>query len=296
MSIGRREFITLLGGAAAWPVAAHAQQPGVRRIGVMVATAEDDPEWQARVVVFRRELEKLGWAEGRNVRLDYRWSGADPVRMSADAAELISLKPDLIMTTSNQSTGIVVQQTRTIPIVFAGAGDPIGTGLVSNMAHPGGNVTGFTTYESEIAGKRLELLKEVAPGLTRVMVLYTPGGPGSLAQLRVVEAAAPSLHLSTTAIGAFDRGEMERAIDAFAGEPNRGLAVLTGPAISVNRDRILFLAAQRRLPAIYGGRYYVTEGGLMSYAASTDSLLQNTASTSIASSEAKSPATFRSSC
>jgi putative ABC transport system substrate-binding protein len=276
--IRRRDFIALLGGAAAWPIAARAQQPKTRRVGMLITAVESDPEWRPRLALFLRELQRLGWEEGKNVRLDYRWSGADPERMRLDAAELISLAPDVIVTTSNQSAGIIGRQTRTIPIIFAPAGDPIGTGLVSNMARPGGNITGFTTYESEIAGKRLELLKEVAPRLARVAVLYTPGGPGSLAQLRLTESVAPSLNLSTTAIAAFDPEEMERAVNALAGEPNGGLAVLTGPAVTLNRDRIMVLAARHRLPAIYASREIVSGGGLMSYAASPDKLIQGAAS------------------
>jgi putative tryptophan/tyrosine transport system substrate-binding protein len=221
----RREFISGLGGAAvALPLGARAQQLGTRRVGILLPFSEDDQYWPPAVKVFLAELQKLGWVEGRNVRFDHRWAGADPERMRADAAELISLEPAVIVTFSNQSASILGQQTRTIPIVFAGAGDPVGTGLVANMARPGGNMTGFTTYESAIAGKRVELLREVAPRLTRLGVLYTPGGAGSLAQLHVIEAVAPSLNLSTTAIAAFDPEEIERAVNAFAREPNGGLA------------------------------------------------------------------------
>jgi putative ABC transport system substrate-binding protein len=188
------------------------------------------------------------------------------------------LEPAVIVTFSNQSASILGRQTRTIPIVFVGAGDPVGTGLVANMARPGGNMTGFTTYESAIAGKRVELLREVAPRLTRLGVLYTPGGAGSLAQLHVIEAVAPSLNLSTTAIAALDPEEIERAINAFAREPNGGLAVLTGPAVSLNRNHILALAAKHHLPAVYAGRYSAIQGGLMSYGASDDNLFQGTAS------------------
>jgi putative tryptophan/tyrosine transport system substrate-binding protein len=274
----RREFIVALGGAVAWPLAVRAQQLRMRRVSILSPVSENDPDWQLRLKVFLGELQKLGWAEGRNVRFDHRWAGADPERMRADAAELISLVPDVILTSSNQSASILGRQTRTIPIVFVGAGDPVGTGLVANMARPGGNMTGFTTYESAIAGKRVELLREVAPRLTRLGVLYTPGGAGSLAQLHVIEAVAPSLNLSTTAIAALDPEEIERAINAFAREPNGGLAVLTGPAVALNRDRILALAAKHHLPAIYAGRYSAIHGGLMSYGASDNNLFQGAAS------------------
>ena len=274
----RREFIAGLWSAAAWPVVVRAQQSGTRRVGMLMPFSENDPVWQANLKVFLAELQKLGWAEGRNVRFDHRWAGADPERMRADAAELISLEPAVIVTFSNQSASILGRQTRTIPIVFVGAGDAVGTSLVANMARPGGNMTGFTIYESAIAGKRVELLREVAPRLTRLGVLYTPGGAGSLAQLHVVEAVAPSLNLSTTPIAALDPEEIERAINAFAREPNGGLAVLTGPAVSLNRNHILALAAKHHLPAVYAGRYLAIQGGLMSYGLSDDNLYQGTAS------------------
>ena len=276
--IGRRKFITLLGGVAAWPLAARAQQTKVMRVSVLMEADENDAEFQARFMLFRRELQKLGWSDGRNIQIDARSTSADPQRMRIVAAESVRLEPDAILSGSNQLTAIVSQLTRTIPIIFAGAGDAVATGLVANMAHPGGNITGFTTYESQIAEKKLELLKEAAPTLTRVAALYTPGGAGSLALLHVIESVAPSLSLSTVAIGALDANEMEDAISAFAGEPNSGLAVLTGPAVIANRNRIILLAARHRLPAIYSGRYYVVEGGLMSYHASNYTLQQGAAS------------------
>jgi putative ABC transport system substrate-binding protein len=277
--IGRRDFITLLGGAGfLLPSAAGAQQPGTKRVAVLLDADESDPLFEAALVLFRRALERLGWADGRNLEIDVKHTGADPQRMRTVAAATIRLAPDAIVTTSNQLTTLVGQETRAIPIIFMGAGDAAGTGLVASMARPGGNVTGFTTYESQIAGKKLELLKQVAPMLQRVAALYTPGGAGSLAQLRVVETAGPSLSLSTVAIGARDDNEMEHAVVAFASEPNGGLAVLTGPAVIANRSRIISLAARHRLPAIYSGRFYAVEGGLMSYAASSTSLVQGVAS------------------
>jgi putative tryptophan/tyrosine transport system substrate-binding protein len=200
VSVRRREFITLLGGAAAWPLAARAQQRKMKRVALLVEGGENDAESQLRLKLFRNELQKLGWTE-RNLQIDVERTGADPQRMRTVAAETIRRAPDVIVTGSNQVTTIVGQQTRTIPIIFTGAGDPVGTGLVANMAHPGGNVTGFTTYESEIAGKRLELLKQVVPTLTHVAALYTPEGAGSLAQLRVTETVPRSLNLSIVAIG-----------------------------------------------------------------------------------------------
>jgi putative tryptophan/tyrosine transport system substrate-binding protein len=275
----RRDFIAALGGAvAAWPPAARAQQARMKRVVVLLDAGENDAEWQARLALLRRALEKLGWTEGRNIRIDAQWTGPDPQRMRTVAAEAIRLTPDVIVTATNLLTSIVGERTRTIPIVFAGAGDAVGTGLVASMAHPGGNITGFTTYESQIAGKKLELLKQAAPNLTRVAAIYTPGGAGSLGQLHVTESAASALNLSVAAIATRDGDEMERAVDTFAGEPNGALTVLTGPAVIANRARIISLAARHRLPAIYSGRYSVLEGGLMSYGASIASIVPGAAS------------------
>jgi putative ABC transport system substrate-binding protein len=274
----RRDFITLIGTGAAWPLAARAQQPRVKWVAVLPTADRNDADWEARLMVFRSALQKLGWTEGRNLQIDVEGTGPDPQRMRSIAADTIRRAPDVIVTSSNQMTTIVGQQTRAIPIIFVGAGDPVGTGLVANMAHPGGNITGFTSYESQIAGKKLELLKQVAPTLARVAVLYTPGGAASQAQAHIIETVAPSLRLATVAIGARDGDAMEHAIEAFANEPNAGLAVLTGPAVISNRGRILSLAARHRLPAIYSLRADAAEGGLMSYGASVLALMQGAAS------------------
>jgi putative ABC transport system substrate-binding protein len=268
----RRDFVTLLGGAAAgssllWPPVARAQQPDrIRRIGVFVPSLEGNQDYQARMAAFRQSLQKLGWADGRNVRFDYRWAGADPERMRAYAAELVSLAPDVILSISNQATAILSQHTRTISIVFL-ANDPLETGLITSMAHPGGNITGFTPYETAMGGKWLQLLKELTPRLARVAALYTPGGPGSLAMLRTVEEIAPSLGVATTSVPARDPAEIARAIDALSREANGGLVVLTGPGTTANRALIIALAARHRLPAIYPNRQSVANGGLISYAA-----------------------------
>jgi putative tryptophan/tyrosine transport system substrate-binding protein len=264
----RREFIVLLGGTAAtWPLVALAQQPDrMRRIGVLVPAVESDPAYQARIAAFRESLQKLGWSEGRNVRFDYRWAGVDPERMRASAAELVSLAPDVLLSVSNQATAILSQQTRTIPIVFV-ANDPVETGLITSMAHPGGNMTGFTPFEVSMGGKWLELLKEVVPRLARVAVLFTLGGQASLATLRVIEGLAPSLGVETTSVPARDPAEIERVIDAFSREANGGLIVLTGPGTNANRELIIALAARHRLPAIYPDRESVANGGLISYGA-----------------------------
>jgi putative ABC transport system substrate-binding protein len=265
----RREFITLLGGAAAtWPLAAHAQQSErMRRIGVLVSGAESDPEESAGVAAFQRGLEALGWTEGRNLRVDYRWASADPQRMRAYAAELTALAPEVIVTSSNLVTTIVSQHTRTIPIVFATAGDVLTTGLIASMAHPGGNITGFTTYEVAIGGKLLELLKEVVPRLARIGVLYTQSGPAGNAVLHMIEGVAPSFGIKTVPIPARESVEIAQSIDEFARERDGGLVILSAPGTRVFRDEIIASAARNRLPAIYPYRYYMSTGGLMSYGA-----------------------------
>src|SRR4051812_35902928 len=263
----RREFIVLLGGTAAtWPLVARAQQTDrMRRVGVL-ATSVEGPDLQPRMAAFRQSLLKLGWSEGLNVRFDYRSPGADPERMRAYAAELVSLAPDVILSVSNQATAILSQQTRTISVVFL-ANDPLETGLITSMAHPGGNMTGFTPFEVSMGGKWLELLKEVVPRLARVAVLFTLGGQASLATLRVIEGSAPSLGVETTSVPARDPAEIERVIDAFSREANGGLIVLTGPSTNANRELIIALAARHRLPAIYPDRESVANGGLISYGA-----------------------------
>jgi putative ABC transport system substrate-binding protein len=239
----------------------------VRRIGILNTTLEDDPEWRARRSAFEQELGKMGWIEERNVRFERRWSSVDPSDIRAHAAELVASAPDVIVTSSNLATTIVGRQTRTIPIVFTTAGDPVGTGLVSSMARPGGNMTGFTRYEIAMGGKWLQLLKEIAPRINRVAVIYTPGGAGSEGLLHTIEVLAPSLGVHTTAIPARDPPQIEREISAFSADPDSGLISLTGPNVTIYREHILAAATRHRLPAIYPGRYYVTNGGLMSYAA-----------------------------
>ncbi len=263
----RREFITLVGGAAAtWPIAVRAQQgERVRRIGVLNPFTENDPEAQANLAAFREALQKLGWTEGRNLRVDYRWGGADPDRIRSYATELVGLKPDVILVSSALVLQPLRQVTHTIPIVFTQIAEPFGSGLASRLAHPGGNVTGFTTSEFSIYGKSLELLKEVAPRVTRVAVLLNPEQIPHAGMSRAILAAAPSFGVQVTEAGARDAAEIERAISAFAREPNGGLIVLpSGPSI-VHRDLIIALAAKHRLPAVYAFRHFVTDGGLISY-------------------------------
>jgi putative ABC transport system substrate-binding protein len=262
----RREFITLLGGATAWPLAARAQQADrTRRVGVLVAFAEDDLDAQANITAFRQALEKLGWTAGRNVRIDYRWGGADPERIRAYAIELVGMKPDVVLAVSAQALQPLQEATNNTPIVFTQMGDPIGSGFVTSLAHPGGNITGFTPAEFSIHGKRLELLKEIAPHITRVAVLFNPEQIPQAGMLHAVEAVAPSLGIKLTPAAVRDAAEIERAIDQFARESSGGLIVLPSGATIVHRDLIIALAARHHLPAAYQYRQFVTAGGLMSY-------------------------------
>jgi putative ABC transport system substrate-binding protein len=266
----RREFITLLGGvAAAWPLVVRAQQAEqVRRIGMLQLLADDDPETVARYAAFEHELQALGWTIGRNVRIDYRSPGSDPNRIRKDAAELVALVPDVILTSGSLSVAPVLQATRTIPIVFVQVTDPVGGGLVESLARPGGNATGFTIFEYSLSAKWLELLKEIAPHVTRVAVIRDPtGGPG-IGQFAVIQSLGPSLGVELRPINASDRAEIERAIAAFARSSNGGLIVTAGGS-GQNRDLIFRLAARHRLPAVYPFRFYVADGGLISYGPNT---------------------------
>jgi putative tryptophan/tyrosine transport system substrate-binding protein len=265
--IKRREFITLLGGAAAWPLAARAQQGGrMRRIGVLMSFAADDPAGQARLLAFAQELAQSGWIDGRNVRIDVRWGSVDPERIRSYAAELVALAPDVIVATGSAIVGSLLQATRTVPIVFVQVAEPIGAGFVETLARPGGNATGFMLYEYGIGTKWLELLKEIAPRVERVAFLQNPAiasGPG---QFGAIQAAAPSLGVEVRPISVRDAGETERAITAFARSSNGGLIVGAGTVgLGALRDGIIKLAAQHRLPAIYSDLVFATEGGLLAY-------------------------------
>jgi putative ABC transport system substrate-binding protein len=266
LGIRRRKFITLLGGAAAWPLTAPAQQNDrTRRVGVLTSFAENDPDTQANITAFRQELEKLGWTASRNMRIDYRWGGADPEHLKTYAIELVDLKPDVILAVSAQALQPLQQVTSSIPVVFTQMGDPLGSGFVTSLAHPGGNITGFTPAEFSMHGKKLEMLKEVAPQITRVAVLFNPEQIPQSGMLHAVETVAPFLGVQPTAAAVRDAAAIERAIDLFAREPNGGLVVLpSGPTI-VHRGLIIALAARHRLPAVYQYRQFVTAGGLMSY-------------------------------
>ena len=263
----RRDFITLLSGAAAgWPLAARAQQPDrVRRIGWLTAIAADDPEGQARLTAFVQGLQQLGWTVGQNVRVDYRWGGSNADDNRKYAAELVALAPDVILAQSSASVAPLLLATRTIPVVFTTVADPVGAGFVESMARPGGNATGFINFEYSIAGKWLELLKEIAPGVTRAAVLRESAiaaGPG---QLGAIQALAQSLGVELRPIDVRDAGEIERAIAAFARDSNGGLIVTGSPSAVVHRGLIVALAARHRLPAVYPVRLFVVAGGLVSY-------------------------------
>jgi putative ABC transport system substrate-binding protein len=264
----RREFITLLGGAATWPRTVRAQQSERRRrIGVLMPSAADDPEFQARMTAFLQELAQLGWLDGRNVRIDTRWGVADADRNRKYAAELAALAPDVILANSSATVAALLQATRTVPIVFTTVIDPVGAGYVDSLARPGGNATGFTVFEYGIAAKWLELLKEIAPRVTRAAVLRDSAiaaGPG---QFGVIQAAAPSLGVELRVVDMRDAGEIERAIAAFAQGSNNGLIVTGSPAAMFHRDLITTLAARHRLPAVYPHRAFADAGGLISYGA-----------------------------
>ena len=264
---GRRDFITLLGGAAVtWPLAARAQQAErLRRIGVLIAIAEIDPEAQVRVSVFREAMQALGWVDGRNVRLDIRYAAGDSERMRAYATELAAMTPEVILANASASLAAVQRETRTIPIVFVQVADPVGGGFVESLARPGGNITGFASTEYEMGGKWLELLKEIAPAVTRVAVLRDPTIPSGAGQLGAIQAVAPSFRVSITPAAARDAGEIERAINAFAREPNGGLIVLPSALTALHRDLIVDLVARLRLLTVYPYRYFATRGGLVSY-------------------------------
>ena len=261
----RREFITLLGGAAAWPLAASAQQ-GERmpRIGVLTSFASNDPAEQAYILAFTQALAQSGWIDGRNARIDIRWGAGDPEHIRRYAAELVALAPGVILAVSSAATGPLLQATRTVPVVFVEVAEPVGAGFVETLARPGGNATGFMLFEYGIGAKWLELLKEIAPGVKRVAFLQTPAiaaGPG---QFGAMQTLAPSLGVEVRPINVRGADDIERAMTAVARPANGGLIATAAAAQRVPRDVIIKLAAQHRLPAVYSGRDFVTLGGLMS--------------------------------
>jgi putative tryptophan/tyrosine transport system substrate-binding protein len=265
--VKRREFITLLGGAAAtWPLAARAQRfDGMRRIGVLNAFGEDDPEVQTNLAAFREVLQKLGWTDGRNVRIDYRWGSANPTRIRANAKDLVGLNPDVVLVNTALALQPLLQETRSIPIVFTQIADPVGAGFVDSLARPGSNITGFTVAEFSTFGKLLEVLKEVAPPVTRVAVILNPDQIPQAGMLRAIETAASSLRVQVTAAGVRNAADVEQAIDHIAREPNGGLIVLPNPVNDGNRGLIIAMAARHRLPSASAFPHFVAAGGLISY-------------------------------
>jgi putative tryptophan/tyrosine transport system substrate-binding protein len=265
-SMRRREFITLVGGAAAiWPVASRAQQSErARRVGVLVGLAENDPEMKERLEGLRQGLEKLGWAEGRNLRIDYRFAPAG-AQARLLARELIALQPDVILTQSTPATAAMQQETRTIPIVFAGVADPIGSGFAASLSRPGGNLTGLLQYEEGITGKWLAMLKEISPNLTRAALVANPRTSAFDYFLQSAKAVAPSLAIDLVPTPVDNPADIERAIETFAREPNGGMFLPPDTSTVVHRNLIIALAAQHRLPAVYALRVFVAAGGLMYY-------------------------------
>jgi putative ABC transport system substrate-binding protein len=277
--VKRREFITLLGGAAAaWPLAARAQPPDrMRRIGGLVNLAEGDSEGQARVAAFREALGKLGWTEDE-LQIDYRWFAGDPDRARAYAAELVKLKPDVIFAAPSSSLAPLQRETRSVPIVFAQVADPVAAGFVASLARPGGNITGFAQFEYAIGAKWLELIKQIAPQVTRVAIIYDPANPEAKEYLPVIEAAARSLGVQVSISVVRDAAEIERAIEEFTREPNGGLIPLPTPLMAMHRDLIISLARRHRLPNVFALRYYPMAGGLASYGIDTIELYRRAAS------------------
>jgi ABC-type uncharacterized transport system substrate-binding protein len=279
--VKRREFITLLASAAAaWPLAARAQQPGerMRRIGVLVGAIETDPESQARIVAVKEALQTLGWTDGRNVKIDYRFGSADLDLTRRHAAELVGLAPDVILANSPLVLRVLRQQTSTIPIVFALVVDPVGEGFIKSLAQPGGNITGFTSLEYPLSGKWLEVLKEIAPGVRRVSAVNQAENVTGAGYLRALESAGLAMGVQLIPAHVRDAAEIERAIAEMASQSNGGLIILPSPLTQINREKIVKLAAEHRLPAVYPFRYFVTAGGLMSYGVDTVEVFRQSAS------------------
>jgi putative tryptophan/tyrosine transport system substrate-binding protein len=260
----RRDFVTVLGAAAAWPLAARAQQSErVRRIGVLMNRAADNPEGQDRLVAFHQGLQELGWRIGHNVRIDTRWSADNADQSAKYAAELVALAPDIVLASGTLAVTALQHISRTLPIVFAAVADPVGASIVDSLAHPGGNVTGFMNYEYNLAAKYLELLKEIAPWVTRVAIIRNAANPAGIATFGALQNAARSLGVETSPVNVRDAREIERSVEAFARFPNGGLVVTQ--TASFYRDLTIAVAARHKLPAVYGLRYDAAGGGLISY-------------------------------
>jgi putative ABC transport system substrate-binding protein len=261
----RRAFIAGLGSAAVWPLVTRAQQlERTRRIGVLMNNAADDPDGQLRVTVFAQGLQESGWTVGRNVRIEYRWAGGDADRIRKYAAELVGLAPDVILTTGSFGLGPLQQATRSVPIVFVAVVDPVGAGFVASLAQPGGNITGFTSYEYSLGVKWLELLKQIAPGVSRAAVLRDPTIPSGVGQL-AIQGAAQSFGVELTPVDVRHADEIERAVGAIARLPTSGLIIVSSALAVAHRDLIVRLAEKHKLPAVYPARYFITAGGLISY-------------------------------
>jgi len=267
----RRDFFGVLGGAAAaWPVAVRAQQgESVRRIGIILPAASDDAEFQTRLAAFHQALEQLGWIIGRNVRIDTRWATANTTDIRRHVAELLALTPDVILAHASTTVGPLLQATRTVPIVFPVASDPVAAGFVDSLARPGGNATGFMDFEYGMAAKWLELLKQIAPDITRVAVLRDPGIPTGPAQFGIIQAVAPSLSVEAIAVNVRDAQEIERDVATFARSSNGGMVVTSSSLSRLHRNLIVTLAARHKLPAVYWDRFFVAAGGLISYGSDT---------------------------
>src|SRR5215813_12399465 len=266
-ALRRRDFIALLGGAAvAWPLAVRAQQSdGTRRIGVLIQVAEGDPQARIEVAAFLRKLQELGWSEGRNLQIDIRWGGGDADRIRKYAAEVVELAPEVVLAPGGTVVGALQQASRTVPIVFVNVTDPVGRGYVASLGQPEGNATGFTSFEFEMGGKWLEVLKEMAPRVTRAAVLRDPVITAGMGYLAAIHALAPSIGVQVTPVDVRHTSDIERAVAAFARAPNSGLIVTADPAAIVHREAIIALAARHRLPAVYPYRFFVISGGLISY-------------------------------
>ena len=275
----RREFIALFGGtAAAWPLAARAEKgDGIKRVGIIMGFAENDGVWQSYLASFRQSLQELGWTDGRNIRFDDRFTGESEERMLAMAEEVVALQPDVILVSTNSVVSATLKATRSIPIVFTWVSDPVGSGFVTNLPHPGGNITGFHNFEPAIGGKWLAFLKQIAPDLRRVAVVYVPEIVPNVGFLRVVEGAAPSLGVTTTAAEVRNAADIERVLSAF-GREGGGLIVTPSALTATRRDLIIALAARLGLPAIYSFGFYAESGGLMSYGINQLELVRTAAS------------------
>jgi putative tryptophan/tyrosine transport system substrate-binding protein len=264
--MNRRSFIAALGVAAAWPLAARAQQPDqMRRIGVLLPAAADDPEWQARVGAFLQALALLGWTIGRNMRIDTRWAGANAAEIRRHAAELVALAPDVILAGGTTPAVPLLQAPHTVAIVFTLGVDPVGAGFVDSLARPGGNATGFMAFEYSLAGKWLELLKQIAPGVTRVAILRDATQAAATSMFAAMQAVAPSLGVEIIPVNMRNAGEIEQSVKTFARSPNGGLIPVSSATAVRHRELILTLAARHKLPAVYWERFFVVAGGLMSY-------------------------------